>query len=245
MVNSGEKLNIPATVWNDLLNMLGWWKGGGLNQLTSELRTAYPPTIVWVKNTTISHRAAFEVLEINDTIADVRLFAQEKFKSLHLDGRNISNPLDSLYSYAVLQEPASANGGFARAVISGLTLCKLNITHAQDKYCDLAAGVPQTLKTGPLGTSRIILKNSGTGSDDKWGVIRVGHHSGQILVKNEGSPIAGGASGDGSVIKPSDFSLTGQVFTVKNASGVSWATDKRGSAELIDGVACVSPQESP
>jgi hypothetical protein len=247
MVSRGQDFSVTAAFWNELQRMVKWFKGheNSLLQVAEELKRVYPPTTVWVKNASLVRRAAFEILTVSDIIADIRTYEGEKYRPIHFHG--IAPTSDPLYSVAVLQDPATIDGGFARAVISGVTLVKLNITHAQDKYCDVVDGVATSLKTVPVGRARVILKNIGTGSENKWGIIRMGDRSGETLVKNTtGSTISAGSSGTAAVWAgtPGSETATGQTITAYNRTSVDWEDGKFGSMDLLNGYGpYVSPLE--
>jgi hypothetical protein len=248
-VKRGDKLsrNITANDWNAMLALVSQEKGRAADKLAEVLRTIYSPSVCWVQNTTSSPRAAFEVMSLDNIIADVRVYEGEKYKPIHFTGTTITN--NPLYSYCVLQEPAAPNGGFARAVVAGVTLCKLNITHASDMWADVVDSVNTTLKTHCVGSSRVILKNSGTGSGDKWGILRIGDRSGEVLVFNDtGSTISSGGSGVASVASgtPLSETLTGQEILAYNRTGFDWGDQKFGTLALLGGRGpYVSPLESP
>jgi hypothetical protein len=238
MVSRGQDFSVTAAFWNELQRMVKWFKGheNSLLQVAEELKRVYPPTTVWVKNASLVRRAAFEILTVSDIIADIRTYEGEKYRPIHFHG--ITPTSDPLYSICVLQEPATIDGGFARAVISGVTLVKLNITHAQDKYCDVVDGVANSLKTLCVGRARVLLKNIGTGGDNKWGIIRLGDRSGEVLVKNTtGSPINAGFAGTAAVWSGTTGSetATGQTIEVFNRTDLDWEDQCFGVIDILNG----------
>lgn len=246
---AGQPLNIKASQWNGLLDVLRWWRGSQIERLTRDLESIFPPSILWIKNTTNSDIARGEVLAIHDNPVITLSENADYFKSrLEFEGTTPSTSTPHFGKFVVLREPAAKNGGFARAVASGIALAKLNITHASDNYCEIANNVTSYLTTSALGSARILWKSSGTGSSDKWGLIRLGDPSGEILVKNStGSAIAAGSSGTATVFSgtPGSESSTGQTLTVYNRTSVSWADTKFGSAALLNGYGpYVSPQQT-
>jgi hypothetical protein len=188
----GDRLSIPATVWNDLQAMLSEWKAGKLGGARAQPAASGLPVLI--QNMASWDVNEFGVLGISDIVIDITQTTSEKFNGIRVVGIPPETASLPTGKYAVLQEPAAANGGFARAVIVGVTLVRLNITHAADWACGVTQGVTEGLTTNPVGSSRILLKSLGTGSSDKWGVIRVGDHVTHFFGKPAGS-ISAGSSG--------------------------------------------------
>lgn len=244
LVSSGSPLEIPANDWNDIQSMLDAWRAGRL-QFGAGVLTNVQSSLVWVKNESQNDVAPGDILGLGDPVISPTDNIEEFKTRFAFKGAVPSTSTPNYGQYGVVQESADKSDGFCRCVVAGVTFVKLNITHAADKYCEIANNVSTYLTTGALGSSYIIWKSSGTGSTDKWGLIRVGDRSGQILVKNlTGSAIAAGTTGTATVHKGSDESSTGQTLTVKNRTSVSWANDKFGTAEFIEGTTFVSPQQT-
>jgi hypothetical protein len=244
---SGQRLNIPARDWNGLQAVLAQYRGERLSQQSDELRTLVGHGVIWIKNISDAKVNEFEVLGLDEPVT-TKADNETEFKyNLFWKATKPSTTTPHYGKYVVLQEPAESQG-FARAIIHGITLVKLNITHASDSYVEIEHEVTATLKTSALGSSRILWKTSGTGSSDKWGLIRLGEPSGEILVKNStGSAIAAGSSGTATVHTGTagSESSTGQTITVYNRTSVSWANDKYGSAALLNFRGpYVSPQQT-
>jgi hypothetical protein len=170
----GDPLNIPAAKWNDVESLLAQWKAAG-RQISPALgRTQpLPHGWVWVKNTSSTDITSFTVLSVFDLAVNIADNPAERFNGIRADGRAPTASIPYFFNYVVLQEPCRKNE-YARAIASGLSLVKLNITHADDWYCYATVGQTGYLTTGAVGTSRISLKSTGTGSSDKYGVISVG-----------------------------------------------------------------------
>lgn len=247
VVSPGQRLRIPASEWNELQAVLAHHRGQRTSQDTDELRTLAGHGVIQIKNITAAKVNEFEVLGLDEPVTTLAQNEAEFKYNLFWKATTPSTSTPHYGKYVVLQEPAEPQG-FARAIIHGITLVKLNITHASDSYCEIANNVTANLTTSALGSSRILWKSSGTGSSDKWGLIRLGETSGEILVKNvTGSAIAGGASGTATVYSgtPLSETSTGQTLTVYNRTSVSWANDKYGSAAMLNFRGpYVSPQQT-
>lgn len=189
-VQPGESLSsIRAADWNDVLALLGQWRRGGrvLSPLGGQELLATRPAWVWVKNTTTSAVPAFGVLALDQPIFDLSSVANEKYEGVRFDGVTPSTSTPHYGKFAVLQEPAEANGGFARGVIAGQTLAKLNIADADDVACDIANSTTSHLTTSMHGSARILWKSSGTGSSEKYGLIEIGSWVSLMLGKTSGA----------------------------------------------------------
>lgn len=247
-VSSGDPLSIPALDWNDIQTMLDWWRAGRAQSSDDRILNFFQSTIIQVKNESSNDITPGDVLGLGDPVISPTDDVEEFKRRFALKGATPSTSTPHYDNYGIAIESADKTNGFCRCVVSGLTFCKLNITHASDLYCEIANNVSTYLTTGALGSSRILWKSSGTGSTDKWGLIRVGEPSGEILVKNStGGAIAAGASGTATVYTgtPGSEASTGQTVTVFNRSSVSWADTKFGSAAILQkGNAYVSPQQT-
>lgn len=186
-VSPGDKLTIRAADWNGMLDVLRWFKKTGGGSALTDLAAQFQPSIVQVKNTTSSNVSAFGVLAIDQPIIDLSSATHERFNGIRFDGIAPSTSTPHYGKFAVLQEPATANGGFARAVIAGQTLVKLNIQDADDVACDITNNQTGYLTTNMHGSARILWKSSGTGSTDKWGLIQVGGWCSIMLGKTDSS----------------------------------------------------------
>jgi hypothetical protein len=238
-VSAGDKLSIRAADWNDFQRMLLWWRRTG-GTFPGGPAGNVAPSFVQIKNTTASDVGAFGVLAIDAPIIDLANYPAEKFEGIRFDGVAPSTSTPHYGKFAVLQEPATKNGGFARAVIAGETLVKLNIADADDVACDIANGVTGSLLTSMHGSARITWKSTGTGSTDKWGLIQVGDWEPAMLGKTDAA-IAKGASGvvsvwDGVEGSESDTGVNVTAYNrFANVAISKWVmvASKRGRLYLI------------
>lgn len=248
--SSGDKLrrHITPRKWNGLEDMLRRFQMGQFDHSTPAFYEPYTASVVWCKNISANDVTPGDVLGLGDPVITPTDNLAEFKSRLAFDGSIPSTSTPHYGQYGVVQEACGKYDGFCRCVVAGLTFVKLNITHAADLYCEIANSVSTYLTTAPLGSSRILWKTSGTGSTDKWGLIRVGEPSGEILVYNAtGSAIAAAASGTATVHTgtPGSESTTGQTLTVFNRTSVAWAASKYGSAAILQkGNAYVSPQQT-
>lgn len=188
-VTAGEKFVPNAAMHNATVDLLASRSSmsGGLLQFPD-----HNGTIILVKNNTSSARGRHDVLGIDEPIITPTSNLGEFQNRVMM---KCSTPTASHDDYVVLLESIPA-GGIGHALISGVCVAKLNIVAATDVTAGLAAGVT-TLTTGKPG-GRIIWKSTGTGSDNKWGIIRVGGNDGILIGKTDAAH-AKGASGTVSI----------------------------------------------
>jgi hypothetical protein len=249
LASPGKKLNIVASDWNDMQAMLREWRHGRLSFGGSGVSNPLGST-VWVKNISANDVTPGDVLGLGNPVITPTDDVTEFRARLAFEGSIPSTSTPHYDQYGIVQEACAKTDGFCRCVVSGITFCKLNITHAADLYCEIANSISTYLTTAPLGSSRILWKDSGTGSSNKWGLIRVGEPSTEILVKNNsGGDFAGGSSCTGLEVHTGTTggseSDTGQRLTAYNRSSQSFKNGKYGSAAILHkGVAYVSPQQT-
>lgn len=241
-VSPGTKLDIPARDWNDLQAMLREYRlgkslGGGGVTLRDE---------ILIKNTTASDVAAFGVLAIDAPVFDYAAVEQEVFRGVRFKGIAPSTSTPHYGKFAILQEPAKANDGFARAVIGGVTLAKLNIADADDVAAEIANNQTGYLSTQAHGSARILWKESGTGTD-KWGLVSMGDWVVNFIGKAN-ALIASGSSGTVSwwTGTPGSEADTGvDVASCYNRTGIDLAADDWCIVTSILGRLYVEPWECP
>lgn len=192
-----------------------------------------------VRNTTANIIPAFGVLGIHDLVVNVATNESARKSRIRVQGIAPDTSVLPTGKYCVLQESAAANGGLARCVIVGATLVKLNITHAADWACGVTNGVTDYLTTNPVGSSRILLKSFGTGSDNKWGIVRLGDHVTHFFGKPAGSIAAGGSGTcnvwDGAFAGP----LGNQVPGCNNPSTAALTTSDKVFGIVTNGVVTI------
>lgn len=199
VVARGQRLTIPATDWNDIGLMLREWRNGRLSIHALGFTDAYAPSEVWCKNVSANDVGIGDVLGLGDPVISPTDNLSEFKSRIAFEGSIPSTSTPHYGQYGIAQEGASKNGGFCRIVVAGCTFAKLNITHASDLACEISNGVSTYLTTGYVGTSRILWKSSGTGSTDKWGLIRVGDTLDNFVGKADGTITANGGTGTVSV----------------------------------------------
>lgn len=141
-------------------------------------------------------RQSTTVLVRNDSGADIT----DRFPVLGLDdvvitptaneGEFLRGPLFSAKKVAIethyhktciAQQPLR-DGEIGPAVIDGVTHCKIDVQHADDRWAGPIDDDTGNLISG-YGSARILYKESGTG--DKWAVVQLGAHAPQRWVPFE------------------------------------------------------------
>ena len=238
LARPGDDLDLSAADWNEVRSMLAWWKRRRRSPDEHPGHNAFGAPQIWIKNTTSTALAAFTVLGIDQPILDLTdsSLEQEKFSGLRWDGIAPLTATPHYGQYAILQEPAEANDGFARAVMAGPTLAKVSITDAADRAAEITNNVTANLTTGYVGTSRILWKQSGTGSG-KLALIRIGDTLDVFFGKPTGSIAAGGTGGTVNAWKP-DFtgSALGPQITGCYNPGVALTSSDKVSGVVVAGI---------
>lgn len=238
----GQDLEIGAAEWNDLLVMRQQWLGAGRNPLLpKDTQQLGGPGWCWIKNNTNATLEFGAVLGIGEPIIALTANAAEKYNGIRWKGETPSTSTPHYGQYAVLQEPAGP-GAIKRAVMHGITYASLNITHASDIACEISNNVTTYLTTGYVGTSRILWKSSGTGSSNKWGLIRIGDTLDNFVGKCDGTISANGGTGTVSVW---DAAFSGDlqmdVTNCRNHTSQGLVADDKVSGVVIRGIPIIAP----
>lgn len=183
-VASGDRLSIRAADWNDIQSLLGQWRGNGRRlppPVQASARESVANTI-WLKNTSANDVAAFGVLALDQPLIDFNDTnnAGEKYEGIRFQGIAPSTSTPHYGKFAVLQEPAAASTGFARAIISGMTLANVLINDADDVACDIANSQTAYLTSGQHGAARILWKPASV-TGQKLCLIQIGDWAGAML----------------------------------------------------------------
>lgn len=242
VVSAGQPLRIAASDWNDVQAMLGQWRASGRRLAPSgqpliDLRNA---ALILIKNTTNAAVSAFGTLALDQPIIDFNDAANagEKYEGVRFDGITPSTSTPHYGKFAVLQEPAAASSGFARAIISGMTLANVLINDADDVACDIANSQTAYLTSGQHGAARILWKPASV-TGQKLCLIQIGDWADCMLGKTD-SAINKAASGTVSIWDGAEGSEadTGVNVTAYNRfANVSsgkwvWVMSKRGRLYL-------------
>jgi hypothetical protein len=188
---TGDPLQISARAWNELLEMLQWFRRQK-NQAGGPPASVFDATIGFVKNATGTFMPRFSVLQAGAPIIlptdNENGFAQR----VALTG-TIPNPPAPTGHFApaggaganrtaipspvnfVVTLDACDDGVVSRCVVSGACPVKLFVTKATDNYADAETSTTDALVTGPTGYRIVWMDSGNIDSDGKcWGVVRIG-----------------------------------------------------------------------
>lgn len=170
---SGQAEPPSATAWNALIDMLRQWREqqgtGG-----TPLKEARDRVVVRVLNNSGGDLDRWAILAIGDPIItptenEAEFESQVTFEGDTPDG---STPTGR---WVVLLEPIP-DGDIGRAIISGVTACRIAVPGSLGTYAECANGVTATLATGSTGSARVLWAE-GSGSE-RWAIVRLGDGSG-------------------------------------------------------------------
>lgn len=170
-VPAGQPWALPHGVYNELLDMLVWYRaqiGGNKAGVGGQRRDL---DLVPVKNNSGAARDAFAVLGV-----DAPIFLPsdnlDEFKFRFALKGVMPAEASHQGKFAILLEPAPASS-IVLAALSGLVPVKVNFGDAGDAFADVYDGDATRLKSNPeTGAVQIVWKESGTG--DKWALVRFG-----------------------------------------------------------------------
>jgi len=153
---SGQPFRPSAIFHNRLVDLVeknGHQPGGS--------RERNRPGTILVKNDSGADLERFDILGI-DTILVTPTDNEDEFTSNPALIGVEATEADHAGKFAILQEPIK-DGDFGRAIIHGLTVCRIDYTSG-DKFADVVDGDATQLKSGPTGAARILYVD-GTGAD--------------------------------------------------------------------------------
>jgi hypothetical protein len=175
-VMPGDRLAVPAEVYNALQEALQKAKAGRFNQPASGPAPRIPPGCLWVRNDGSQPVDRFGILALRDLVfnpsTEFNTFAWDLLATGDTPG-----PKDAFGHFAVLQQPLAA-GQVGVGMVDGVTPVLLNVTHEQAKYADIdcwgccSSDAIRRLRTCECGGARILAKAAGTG--ERWGIVKVG-----------------------------------------------------------------------
>ncbi len=169
---SGDRLEISADDWNEVLDSVAWVKeqrerSGAHSQ---QLRHS-DPCIVQVKNTSGAARARFSVLGIDPT----SIFPSPQ---THLGAfkngpvvRGITPTVAHKGRFVILQRDALVND-IVPGVILGTTVAKVDIIEVTDTHAEVQAGNTTTLLSASSGSAKILYQPEYPGQ--QWTLILIG-----------------------------------------------------------------------
>jgi len=190
-VNPGDPLKLPATEWNTMLDVAGDYRLGRLGGGGSAGVPGYGSVILPVKNNTGSALARYHALALGDPLFTHATSAQAFLNQLAFNGETMAA---SYFGKFAVATEAIANGKIGRAVLQGITVAQITVTHADNDRVDIDPAGGSQLVSAFYGAGEILYKEAGTGT--KWAIIRVGSFVSPQLEATASEAIAVSAGGD-------------------------------------------------
>lgn len=169
-VSPGDRLNVPATFYNKLVDLAKQGDQRAVNALAHAAAASLRDlTRIKIRNDSGSPVGRYGVLGLGDPIItpsqNENAFAGIPYHS----GKLPADP-DHVGQFAIILEPL-ADGKTGDAAVAGVCQVKLNVA-ADENFADIEAG-KTTLKVSKTGSAAILWKEADSG-EDKWGIVRFG-----------------------------------------------------------------------
>ncbi|MHC4715344.1 MAG: hypothetical protein ACYS5V_00075 [Planctomycetota bacterium] len=171
----GERFErgIPAGAWNAFVDAAAAHRQRSLSGVGDGL-LAQQATTTLVQNNTGGDLTQFSIVALDGVVFGPSDDLDEFKQNFALKGV-VPNANYHTGEFAVLQEPIES-GDLGWAVLSGITVCKVNVLKEWMQRADVAWGTTSRLETCMHGAAQILYKESGTG--EKWAVVKIGLHKG-------------------------------------------------------------------
>jgi len=216
-VAPGDPQNIPAEAYNAFIDAALAHKRNGKNPGGRSSMQPQNSGVVTVCNASGAGRNQFDVLGIDSPVFTPTANLDEFKQRVLLNGVTPATA-SHVGKFAILLEPVPT-GVYAKAVVAGAAIVKVNVADAGHQYADVADGQCGYLASGTSGAAMILWKESGTG--EKWAVVRIG--------------AGGGGTGDSISTIPVKLSASNGSgsYTGKEQTwtGSAW-TDKEGASNI-------------
>lgn len=181
-VQPGQRLRVPAAAYNAFIDTTVKLRessmAGGRGAAASAARSS---TIILVKNAAGADMPQFAVLGLGDA-AILPSVNEDEFKTRVALNAVAPAAQHSAGNFCITQEPI-LSGEWGRAVVSGVSIVKVDVTDAGHTHADVTPADAAKLTSATAGPALILWKESGTGT--KWAVVSLGSASarGSFLVK--------------------------------------------------------------
>lgn len=228
----GGPIKPSAGAYNALIDLLNG--PDAINSLRASLGNQ--PAFTRIKNNTGAILGRFNVIKLGTyNLSDT----SETGRFIENLALGASKPVTADYKRSVrigITESSISDGGLDRVIVSGITLCKVNITSDKHQYARPTNNDVTQLTSDWWGQAKIIAQETGTGT--KWCLVQVGSFFDHSWLGKFGSSVAKGATGTltmwegpGSSAAATSATITGVYnrYVTTLASGkfmrVSWDND--------------------
>lgn len=196
-VRAGDKLEIKAPTWNAMLEAALAHKRAGESGGVPGAGRVPVPDVVMIHNASGQDVPAFGILGIDGVLVGPDTDLQQFLNKPCLSG--VSPTADHAGKFAVTIN-AIASGGIGRAIVLGVTACKVEMKAASDKYADVLPGSTTKLKSAATGAAKIIYTAGSTG--EQWALVQIGSSGASDLARvRVYSNATGGGIYIGNVVK--------------------------------------------
>jgi hypothetical protein len=188
-VQSGQRLNIPASAYNAFVDAARDFRQRSANIAAQTEAVRRRADVVLVRNDSGSARQQFDILGIDGPLITPTDTETEFRARLALKG---VTPEDSHEGrFVILAEPLAANK-IGKAFIAGACPVRLSVDEDKEwQFAECADGEAGHLEAGMEGSAAILWREGGTG--DQWAIVRLGNGVGQprIVARITGSTSIG------------------------------------------------------
>ncbi|TXH55510.1 MAG: hypothetical protein E6Q97_08640 [Desulfurellales bacterium] len=152
---AGLPLSIRADFFNDLVDVVRWFKNQRTLEGSGQLGAAASPTILMVKNSTAAALDRFSSLKIS-----AKLFS-DSLDQENLKGLVGVEPTSALDDVAIFQTPCEVDA-IAPAVVAGVSTALVDVVATAHRYASPKNGETH-LVSGARGSFRLLYGASSTG----------------------------------------------------------------------------------
>jgi hypothetical protein len=155
-VNPGDPLSgFPSTVYNDLIDMLRWWRRSTQHNQFETLESEIKPRLILAgKNNSLGFDIPeFSVVQLDTEVTDAEL---DNFGYNRRPNFFIKMPVGTVgtYGIGITQEPIPY-GVIGKVAVTGVTLCKVHFTNLTHTFAKPATG-SYNLESTTNGYARIL-----------------------------------------------------------------------------------------
>jgi hypothetical protein len=160
-VSPGDKLRIPASTWNALMDIGRDLRSGEPGPQGGAAAGQLPFGVFWMRNDSGEDRTQFDVLGIDGILIDPANNLPEFLYTPGLVGVTPAIP-DHVGRFAVLLEPI-ADGAIGRVRLIGVAPVMVRIGDEAHTAAEILDGEATILASTTNGSAQILWKESGTG----------------------------------------------------------------------------------
>lgn len=173
-VSPGDPLAIPARVYNSMIDVIS--SRESILRGVPGASGAGNNTVIPVRNDTGAALSQFEIVQLGDPVhdpADADKVGEFKVARCMIgETPAFSTDGKPFYAYGVMQEPAPA-GEIGDCLVSGLTICKVEVEKDWHKFAIPVDGSVANLKSAPYGDALIQWSSGTAGGAADWALVEI------------------------------------------------------------------------